>query len=51
MNELTREWVDKAEGDYRTASREQRVKRGANFDAVCFHSQQCAASNLDEHTT
>jgi HEPN domain-containing protein len=41
MRELTKEWVAKAEGDLRVARREVRVKRGANFDAVCFHSQQC----------
>jgi hypothetical protein len=42
MNALTREWLDKAEGDYYTALRESRVRRRANYDAVCFHAQQCA---------
>ena len=35
-----KEWVDKAEADWATARREFRVRRRANFDAVCFHSQQ-----------
>ena len=42
MKPLTREWVEKAEGDFATASRELRVRRAPNYDAVCFHAQQCA---------
>ena len=42
MTPLTREWVVKAEGDYATARREARARRQPNFDAVCFHAQQCA---------
>ena len=42
MTPLTREWVAKAEGDYATARREARARRQPNFDAVCFHAQQCA---------
>jgi HEPN domain-containing protein len=44
MKPLTQEWVDKAEGDFGTAERELRVSK--NFDAVCFHSQQCAEKYL-----
>jgi HEPN domain-containing protein len=40
MNELTAEWIAKAEGDYATAERELRARRRPNFDAVCFHAQQ-----------
>jgi HEPN domain-containing protein len=40
MNDLVREWVEKAEGDYRTAERESIVTEGPNWDAVCFHAQQ-----------
>jgi len=40
MNDLVREWIAKAEGDYLTASREAEAKP-PNYDAVCFHSQQC----------
>jgi HEPN domain-containing protein len=40
MNEIVREWIDKAEGDYLTATREVRADP-PNYDAVCFHAQQC----------
>lgn len=46
MKPLTSEWVDKAEGDFATASREIRVRKAPNFDAVCFHAQQCAEKYL-----
>jgi HEPN domain-containing protein len=39
MNAVAREWVAKAEGDYQTAQRE--AQAGQNYDAVCFHAQQC----------
>ena len=41
MSETIREWVDKSEGDYRTAVREFAVTDYPNYDAVCFHAQQC----------
>lgn len=41
MNATIKEWVDKATGDYHTASRELQVSHEPNFDAVCFHAQQC----------
>jgi len=40
MNEVVTEWVDKAGGDYLTATREINADP-ANYDAVCFHAQQC----------
>ena len=46
MKSVTKEWVEKAEGDRGTAGRELRVKRGANYNAVCFHAQQCAEKYL-----
>jgi HEPN domain-containing protein len=46
MKTLTREWVDKAEADFATAQRELIVPSNANYDAVCFHSQQCAEKFL-----
>jgi HEPN domain-containing protein len=46
MKPLTREWIEKAEGDRSTARRELRVRKAPNFDAVCFHSQQCAEKYL-----
>jgi len=42
MNPLTREWIEKAEADFVTAGRELRVRKLPNYDAVCFHAQQCA---------
>ena len=46
MNELTREWIEKAEGDWRTSARELRARRHPNYDAVCFHAQQAAEKYL-----
>lgn len=46
MNPLTSEWVEKAEGDFATAARELRVRKAPNYDAVCFHAQQCAEKYL-----
>ncbi len=40
MNDVVREWIAKAEGDYLTATREVRADP-PNYDAVCFHAQQC----------
>lgn len=40
MNDVVREWIGKAEGDYLTATREVRADP-PNYDAVCFHAQQC----------
>ena len=46
MNPLTREWIDKAEGDFATAGRELRARKNPNYDAACFHAQQCAEKYL-----
>ncbi|HVS20565.1 MAG TPA: HEPN domain-containing protein [Pyrinomonadaceae bacterium] len=46
MKPITSEWVDKAEGDFATAQRELNAKDHPNYDAVCFHSQQCAEKYL-----
>ena len=46
MNPLTREWIEKAEGDYTTARREMRARNSPNYDAVCFHAQQMAEKYL-----
>ncbi len=40
MNEMTKEWVEKAEADYHTALREYRARKHPNYDAVGFHAQQ-----------
>ena len=41
MNETVREWAAKVEADYATARREIVAAQTPNFDAVCFHAQQC----------
>jgi HEPN domain-containing protein len=46
MKPITNEWVEKAEGDFRSARREQRVRNHPNYDLVCFLSQQCAEKYL-----
>ncbi len=46
MRALTLEWVEKAEGDYNTAAREYGARKSPNYDAVCFHCQQCAEKYL-----
>jgi HEPN domain-containing protein len=46
MQPLTVEWVEKAEGDFTTAWREVRARKSPNYDAACFHAQQCAEKYL-----
>ncbi|MHB2149861.1 HEPN domain-containing protein [Calditrichota bacterium LG25] len=46
MNELVREWIGKAEGDYHTALREFRARKFPNYDAAGFHAQQCVEKYL-----
>jgi HEPN domain-containing protein len=46
MNPLTLEWLAKAEADFATARRELRARKCPNYDAVCFHAQQCAEKML-----
>jgi HEPN domain-containing protein len=46
MKPITQEWVNKAEGDFATAQRELQVQQLANYDAVCFHAQQCIEKYL-----
>ena len=46
MNPKTQEWIDKAERDWATMLREYRVRKSPNYDAVCFHAQQCAEKYL-----
>ena len=40
MSETIKEWITKAEGDYRVAGRELKEAEDPNHDAICFHSQQ-----------
>jgi|WetSurMetagenome_2_1015567.scaffolds.fasta_scaffold633270_2 HEPN domain-containing protein len=46
MKPMTREWAAKAEGDFATMERESRARKSPNYDAVCFHAQQCAEKYL-----
>jgi len=46
MKPPTTEWVKKAEGDFLTTGRELRARKSPNYDAVCFHAQQCAEKYL-----
>lgn len=46
MNPLVDEWIAKAEGDFNTAKRELQVADAPNYDAVCFHAQQCVEKYL-----
>lgn len=46
MSPLTAEWIEKASADLATAGREMRARRDTNYDAVCFHSQQCVEKLL-----
>ena len=46
MKPLTREWVDKAEGDFAMVEREARARKDPNYDGLCFHTQQCAEKYL-----
>ena len=46
MKPMTAEWVVKAEGDFATMRREGRVAEQPNYEAICFHAQQCAERYL-----
>jgi HEPN domain-containing protein len=46
MKDATREWVEKAEGDFHTALREVRARKHPNWDSACFHAQQCVEKYL-----
>ena len=46
MKPITREWVEKAEGDFVTARREGEAEVDPNYDAACVHAQQCAEKYL-----
>jgi HEPN domain-containing protein len=46
MNEITREWVDKAEGAFTSADLLMNAGEVPLPDYVCFHCQQCAEKYL-----
>ena len=46
MKPLTREWINKAKGDWIAAGLLFRARRSANYDTTCFHAQQSAEKYL-----
>jgi HEPN domain-containing protein len=46
MKPLTLEWIQKAEGDFASTQRELRARKFPNYDAACFHAQQCVEKYL-----
>jgi HEPN domain-containing protein len=46
MNAQVKEWVFKADGDAASAMRELRARKHPNYDAACFHAQQCIEKYL-----
>jgi HEPN domain-containing protein len=46
MKPTTREWVKKAEDDFKVASQIIRRRKGTVPDAACFHCQQCVEKYL-----
>ncbi len=46
MKKIYLEWIEKAEGDYNSALRELRARKEPNYDAACFHAQQCVEKYL-----
>ena len=45
MKPETREWIDKAEGDWKVAEREKQAA-DAVWNVICFLAQQCAEKYL-----
>ncbi|MGE0884544.1 MAG: HEPN domain-containing protein [Blastocatellales bacterium] len=46
MKASTIEWIEKAEGDFDMALRAYRARKRPNYDAACFHAQQCIEKYL-----
>ncbi len=46
MKQSTMEWIEKAEGDWDEAQRAYRARKKPNYDAACFHVQQCVEKYL-----
>jgi HEPN domain-containing protein len=51
MLPMTREWVQKAEGDYDVVLLLLRSRKRSRFDPICFHAQQCAEKYLKARLT
>ncbi len=46
MTEMSKEWLKKARRDFVTMNREFLAEEEPNYEAVCFHAQQCAEKML-----
>lgn len=46
MADPVREWVEKAEEDYRVTLALRRLRRDPPHNAICFHGQQCVEKYL-----
>ena len=46
MKPISKEWIRKAEGDWAAANLLFRARRTTNYDATCFHAQQCTEKYL-----
>lgn len=46
MNGSVKDWISKAEGDFDVAQLVLHSKLRPNYDAVCFHCQQCVEKLL-----
>lgn len=46
MKPITREWISKAEGDWTATGLLFRARGSVNYEATCFHAQQCAEKYL-----
>jgi len=51
MREVTKEWILKAEGDYRSADALLHEIEIPEIDAACFHCQQCAEKYVKAYLT
>ncbi len=51
MKDDTQKWIAKAEDDFRVAGRELSFEDRPSYDAVCYHSQQCAEKFLKAFLT
>ena len=46
MKLITLEWIEKAEDDWDVAQSVYRKRKRPSYDAVCYHTQQCAEKYL-----
>lgn len=43
---IVRQWIEKAENDYRNFQNTLKMGEDCPYDTVCFHAQQCAEKYL-----